>query len=245
MLNKETEPTNPRTAADIARENGAKSRGPVTPDGKARASLNSLRHGLTAETICLSNEASDRLKLTYQSYLDLIQPQNQIEDDLVQVLAVSKWQEQRSWAIETSLFNYQMDVQEEDLEKKFEKLNEPTRLAIAFKSLADDSHALQLLLRYRGAHTRQYDRALNQLMKLRTKDVFNNAPVESAATPPERPKPEQRNEPSPTPKPEANNDIPPTNNEQRATTNACCGLPTPEGLCAQGRKCDQAKRFRK
>src|SRR5579864_6886581 len=105
MLNKETETTNPRTTADIARENGAKSRGPITPDGKARAALNSLRHGLTSRTICLGNEASERWKLTYQSYLDLIQPQNQVEDDLVQVLAVSKWQEQRSWAIETSLID--------------------------------------------------------------------------------------------------------------------------------------------
>jgi len=191
---------------------------------------------LTAKTVCFSNEAPDRLKLTYQGYLDLIQPQNQIEDDLVQVLAVSKWQEQRSWAIETSLFDLQMDIQEAELEKKFESLDEPTRLALAFKSLADDSHSLQLLLRYRGSHSRQYDRALNQLVNLRAKGVFNNPPAESAAPPAEPPKPGQRNEPSQASTPNITKEQPMTMNGQPPTNDACCGMSAPDGLCTLGRQ---------
>ena len=50
----------PRTPAQIeaSRRNGARSRGPVTEEGKFRASRNALTHGLTAmEHLVLEDEA--------------------------------------------------------------------------------------------------------------------------------------------------------------------------------------------
>ena len=65
-----------RTKADIARENGAKSRGPITPEGKARSSVNSFKHGLTAKCVVLSNESEESYTELQQCFRNTWQPIN-------------------------------------------------------------------------------------------------------------------------------------------------------------------------
>ena len=52
--------------SQTARANGAQSRGPVTPQGRAASSRNSLRHGFTAASMVLPTES----RQDFQSPLD-------------------------------------------------------------------------------------------------------------------------------------------------------------------------------
>src|SRR5215218_3028167 len=81
----------PRTPAQIAasRRNGARSRGPVTSEGKERASRNALKHGLTAlHHLVLEDEVPDAL-----------------EARLARRLAIALWKGERAERIETALFD--------------------------------------------------------------------------------------------------------------------------------------------
>ncbi len=45
---------------EASRANGAKSRGPVTPEGRRNSCGNALKHGLFADTIVLKGELEER-----------------------------------------------------------------------------------------------------------------------------------------------------------------------------------------
>ena len=212
-----------RTKAEIARENGSKSHGPTTPEGKARAAQNSYKHGLTASIVVipdvesqeLFNEAQQRLVATWQ-------PVNEVEHDLVEEMAVCKWQERRIWQMETDTFDIQIQAQEQEYREMFQDDGGNGRKAVAFGKLAE-TNRLDLLLRYRGTLNRQYHRAMNQLIKLRDKRVLENTPADPEPYCPDIDPPaeqEQRNEPTANPKPNTTNGESPESINPEPTTPA-------------------------
>ena len=150
-----------------ARLNGAKSTGPNTPEGKAIASMNALRHGLAAKTVVLCNESHDRFNGIHDAYIDEFDPRTTAESDAIEEMAIAKWRHRRYWGIEAATLDLQMDRQAKELEKEFTKMDEMTRLSIAFTALADNSNALRLLDRYLAGIRRDYDRAFHRLLDLR------------------------------------------------------------------------------
>lgn len=75
---------------DSARANGAKSRGPVTPEGRQNSALANLRHGFTAQTVCLSNETQPVFVTMMEEYIDHFDPVGPVEADLIEAMAVAK-----------------------------------------------------------------------------------------------------------------------------------------------------------
>src|SRR4051794_6963842 len=95
--------TSPRRAA-AARANGAKSHGPVTAQGKANSSRNSLRHGLCSQTPLFTDPASQaRLAANLAAFEREFNPQSSVERKLVNTLAIADWRR-------TCLFKLEMDM---------------------------------------------------------------------------------------------------------------------------------------
>src|ERR1039457_6801574 len=72
------------------RRNARKSSGPKTPQGKATASMNALRHGLHARKVVISGEEQDEFDQLHAGLQNQYQPQK-AEQHLVDQAAIAQW----------------------------------------------------------------------------------------------------------------------------------------------------------
>ena len=158
------------TKSESSRINGAKSRGPVTPEGKKRSSTNAVKHGILAKHICLNIEKPEVFEELVADFCTRFQPADNVELRLVEQAAMAQFRYERMAAsTETSMFVLKMDEQAPEVAKQYERVDAPTRFAIAFTSLASEGNSIQLMLRYQQTMLRQRDSALKQLHELRAK----------------------------------------------------------------------------
>jgi hypothetical protein len=152
--------------SETARINGAKSHGPITPEGKARSSANSRRHGLTA-SVLIDGESDEHFQLLLSDFMDHFQPQSAVETDLVEVMAIARWRLRRLLSIETHMFELGMLGSTQRIDALFKGTDHDDRLAFAFQEMSA-GNSLTLLLRYEGSLNRSYDKALKQLLQLQS-----------------------------------------------------------------------------
>src|SRR5689334_14903135 len=88
-----------------SRANGALSRGPKTPEGKARSARNALRHGLLAKYVVLRNESHEGFEELCKIYTNRFAPVDDVEMGLIEEMASAYWRMHRGWAIENHLMN--------------------------------------------------------------------------------------------------------------------------------------------
>jgi hypothetical protein len=86
-----------------------------------------------------------------------------------------------------------MDEQRGFMSQTFERFDEVTRQAVAFRSLADGTRSLTLLNRYETRISREYDRAIRALDRVLLERAFDSEPDSD----PEPPRQEIPNEPEP------------------------------------------------
>jgi hypothetical protein len=98
-------PAPSRSRADIARENGAKSRGPVTPDGKRRSSQNATKHGLYSTSALIRGEDPAAREQMFMAFYNDVAPDGAVETELVHDLADAAWRKRRYRRIEAELID--------------------------------------------------------------------------------------------------------------------------------------------
>ena len=131
--------------SDAARTNGAKSHGPVTPEGKARSSRNARTHGLTASRIVfLTPEEQEEYDTLLNDYTTRHLPKTPEELDIFNMLLHAAWRLRNLTVAEAQLYakagGDPLLCEDPGVEKR-----------------------AALLHRYRTTTERAYQRALNQL----------------------------------------------------------------------------------
>ena len=102
---------NPANRAIINRKNAALSIGPVTQDGKRRASLNALRHGLTGQTVVLPTDDLAAYRESCRQFHAELKPVGLLEIKSVQTIADTHWRLDRIRAMENNLFSLGFEEQ--------------------------------------------------------------------------------------------------------------------------------------
>jgi hypothetical protein len=173
--------------SETSRANGAKSNGPTTAAGKEASSRNSFKHGFTARnTYILDCESPEEFKEFWAEHIAIHQPVTAPERELVEQMAIARWRIRRFVGAETVLIDCEMVRNREKVDKEFATLNSGVHIALAIKSLADESRCLSLMSRYESRTQRAHDKAYAAFLALHSPSVSAGAaPPDPGSTPPE------------------------------------------------------------
>jgi hypothetical protein len=136
-----------------SRKNGARSRGPKTPAGKARSAQNALKHGLRAQKyLVLPEEDAAAFAALEAALLAELAPEGALQAVLARRIVAAAWRLERAERLEAELF---------------EKHGAPVLgyhgLGIALIRDGKGPRAFDTLLRYRGGTLAEFWRALRTL----------------------------------------------------------------------------------
>jgi hypothetical protein len=147
-----------RAQISASRRNGAKSKGPKTEEGRAVASRNALKHGLTAEQIMLIfGEAEDDFMRFHDEMRGALQPGDAVEEQLVERIVISAWRLRRAYRAEAGTMNHELEEVREWCEKNDIKGEPPPHPGIALSGAA---WKLNVISRYEVT----IERAMRQAM---------------------------------------------------------------------------------
>jgi hypothetical protein len=163
------------------RANAAKSTGPRTPEGKARAALNSRKHSLTAAAVTMLRiEDQGELDNLRADALTHYQPQTSQEIFAVERIAVCQLMMIRGWRLEAGMFIAGVDRVLNDDGTGIFRLhaemypdseihiaqNRNFAIAEGFQRMTAQSPMWSLVIRYQAQVERQYRRAIEDFQRL-------------------------------------------------------------------------------
>jgi hypothetical protein len=164
--------------------NSALSTGPVTPEGKARVSMNALDHGLLAKSVILPEENREAFLVHLENMMQVFQPVDYAESFLVESMAVVDWKRLRAWCCEMAAIAHATRLQQMSADDVVNEMHQeiPAMLtALAMKNLADTSHYLELVRRYEVGSSRESRRIREELYHRR--ELRHNSKITEQSEP--------------------------------------------------------------
>jgi len=197
------------TRAEAARQNGARSQGPKSADGKARSSQNARKHGLSAKPLLVSPDEQDAFDFQLAALRDFWDPQSAYEDFLVVKLARAEFMHTRAEDIQNNLIEVETDIIAPEIYQSFEAIDAQGTLTLGYRSLNDSSSAHRNMDRHLARLSRECIRAREAIQLA----IAIRRERDAAATPPPQQQPpiaptreqetELQNEPNAAPEPTA------------------------------------------
>ena len=151
------------TRAESARINGAKSRGPTSPEGKARSSQNAVKHGLTAQQFLFMPEHQAEFNAHLAAVISYWNPQCDYELYLATKLARAEYLHDRAESIQTNLIDLETIVVGDEIQRAFEHVDMAGAIALGYKSLDEHSTAHRNLDRHIARLSRERVQAVKNL----------------------------------------------------------------------------------
>jgi hypothetical protein len=165
--------------ADQSRINGAKSHGPVTPEGKARSSQNSTKHGFTARRVVLDNESVEIYELILDRYSTLLTAKDIVEYDLVQTMVDARWRIRRAQSMESATYNTAILETKTALQEKFTNIDPATEQSFTMAGMGQKTGAtVQYFHIQEDRFTRIFERSYKLLARHRGLKLSAMPPVE-------------------------------------------------------------------
>jgi hypothetical protein len=139
--------------AEASRRNGARSRGPVSPEGKARSAQNALKHGLRAEKyVVLPDEDAAGFAALAAALSDELAPEGVLQGILVRRVAQAAWRLDRADRLEAEVLE----------ERRYGGAGP----GLALIRDGNATRSFETLMRYRGAAMAELMRSLRTLKAL-------------------------------------------------------------------------------
>ena len=159
-------PSSPKKLA-ASRANGAKSKGPVTIQGKAWSSRNALKHGLSAKRLLIPGEAKGEFSQFRDELWTCLNPLNPLEEVLVERIVSCYWKLRRANRIGNEMLEREGDRRRRESMMKSRGINVPLQGEVAWAFEASSGKAFDRLERHEVRLERSALRALHELERLR------------------------------------------------------------------------------
>jgi hypothetical protein len=153
-----------------SRENGQKSHGAVTPEGKAKSRLNAVKCGLTGNFVFFATQDADRYRSHIQSFETQFQPVGPQESALAQSISDVWWRLSRVPGLEQAI----LSLESIQILEKNPHLGSPeAQAALELEARRRHEKELYNLALQENRLTRRRDREIAQLMRLQSERKEN------------------------------------------------------------------------